>query len=462
MTIQFGGLATGMDTNSIIDKLMDVERMPIANLEADKTWMNNRLAAFTELDGDLHSFLDSIKDLGKADTLQKRSVSLSSKDYLSASVSSEALPGTSYQIEVQSLAQVQKSVSQGGFSAKDTNSFHTGTISITVGDTSHSIEITEDNNSLEGIMQAINDADIGVKAGIINDGSDAPYRLILTGENVATNFSLDDSGLTDGTGTDTLGVFEGPGGTTNPPIQEATRAHVVVDGIDIYSDSNTLTEAIPGVTLDLVQAKTGETTSLNVSLDKGAIESTIEKFTDGYNKVVSFITSQSVIDGEGGGVLSGDSGINSLKRHLQNMLTTPFENSGVFTTLSQLGFETQKDGTLTVNSETLSKAVNENLDSVTTLLAGEDGQDGLAKQFQDYLESMTSSTTGMLQGRTTSIESSIKRMDNRIETMETRLAKREKTLRSQFTAMEQLVSSMNAQSSFLDQQMASISNMMNR
>ena len=462
MAIQFGGLATGMDTNSIINKLMSLERMPIANIEADKKWMNNRLSAFTKLDDNLHSFLDSIKNLGKADTLQKRSVNLSTEDYMSASVSSEALPGTSYQIEVQSLAQVQKSVSQGGFSAKDTNTFHTGTISIMVGTESHDIEITEDNNSLEGIMQAINDADIGVKAGIINDGSDNPYRLVLTGQNVATDFSLDDSGLTGGTGTDTLGVFEGPGGTTNPPVQEATRAHVVVDGVDIYSDSNTLTEAIPGVTLDLVQAKTGETTSLSVSLDKEAIKSTIEKFADGYNKVVSFVTGQSVIDGKGGGVLSGDSGINSLKRHLQNMLTTPFDNSGVFTSLSQLGFETQKDGTLTVNSETLSKAVDENLDSVTTLLAGEDGKDGLATQFQDYLESMTSSTTGMLQGRKTSINSSIKRMDNRIETMEARLVQREKTLRAQFNAMETLVSGMNAQSSFLGQQMAAISNMMNR
>ncbi len=459
MVIQFGGLATGMDTNSIIDSLMSIEREPINNLEADKKWMNNRLTAFTNLDGKLHSFLDSIKDLGKADTLEKRSVNLSSKEYLQASVSSEALPGTSYQIEVQSLAQVQKSVSQGGFTSRESNSFKTGTISITVGGEEHSIEITDENNSLEGIMQAINDADIGVKAGIINDGTDEPYRLVLTGEKVATDFSLDDSGLTEGDGTDTLGVFEGSGGTTNPPIQNAERAHIIVDGIDIYSDSNTLTEAIPGVTLDLVQAKAGETTSLNISLDKSSIKSTIEKFADGYNEVVSFITGQSVIDGEGGGVLAGDSGINSMKRHLQNMLTTPFSNSGGLTTLSQLGFETQKDGTLTVNDEVLSKAINENLDSVTTLLAGEDGNDGLATQFQDYLESMTNSTTGMLQGRKTSINSSIKRMDNRIESMEARLVQREKTLRSQFTSMETLVSSLNAQSSYLSQQMSSISNM---
>ncbi len=461
MAIQFGGLATGMDTNAIIDQLMNIERLPIARLESDKSWLNNRLSAFTELDSKLSGFLDSIKNLGDADTLQKRSGNLSSEDYLKATVSSEAMLGTNYQIEVQSLAQVQKSVSQSGFSSKESSSFDTGTISITVGTTSHSIDITSENNSLEGIMEAINDAEIGVKAAIINDGSTDPYRLVLTGENVATDFSLDDTGLNSGTGTDVLGLFEGPGGLTNPPVQDASRAHLFIDGIEIYGDSNTLTEAIPGVTLDLVQAEIGETTNLSISLNKTAIKSTIQEFAKGYNEVVGFITGQSVIDGEGGGVLSGDSGINSIKRHLQNMLTTPYKNTGVFSSLSQLGFETQKDGTLTVNDAVLSAAVDDNLESVVSLLSGEEGEDGLAKQFQDYLDSMTSSTTGMLQGRRTSINNNIDRIDTRIESIEIRLEQREKTMRARYSAMEELVSVFNAQSSYLTQQMSAITNIMN-
>ena len=63
MTIQFGGLATGLDTSSIIDQLMNIERQPLARLEADKTSLNNRLKAFTELDTRLKSFSDTIKDL---------------------------------------------------------------------------------------------------------------------------------------------------------------------------------------------------------------------------------------------------------------------------------------------------------------------------------------------------------------------------------------------------------------
>ncbi len=462
MTIQFGGLATGLDTGNIIEQLMNLERKPIVRLETDKTWLNNRLSAFTELDKRLKSFADAIKNLNYRDTLLQRSVKQSSEEFLSATASREALPGTSYQVEVVSLAQVQKSVAQTGVTSKTSSTLGTGTLNLTVDGVDRSIEITASNNSLEGIMQAINKADLGVSAAIINDGSATPYRLVLTGANVGKTFSMDSSGLTGST--DTLGQFnvdDGTGTITNPPVQAATKAHIRVDTIDIYSDSNTLTEAIPGMTLDLLQAKEGTTTSLNIAIDKGAIQSTIEAFAKGYNEVVSFITGQSKINGEGGGVLGGDASINAIKRRLQSMLTQPFKNSGVFTTMSQLGFETQKDGTLVVNDKTLSAAITNNLDSVVSLLAGEEGSKGLGIQFKDYLYEMTNSGTGMLRGHKESIDSNLKRIDTKISAAEARLEQRQKTLEAQFSAMETLVSGLNAQSTYLSQQMESISNMMN-
>ncbi len=447
MTISFGGLATGLDTNGIIDAIMAVERQPLARLETDKTWLNNRLSAFTELDSKLNTFLDSITDLGDPEVLAKRSVSLSSSDYFSATVSSEALAGTSYQVEVLSIAQVQKTVSDAGFADKTSNTFGTGTLNLTVGTTTTGIDITTENNSLEGIMQAINDAGLGVTASIINDGTASPYRLMLTGEDVGTSFSLDTTGLTGGT--DSLGTFT--------DTQTATQAHIQVDGIDIYSDNNTISEAIPGVTLDLTQTSTGTTTRVDVELNKTSIQSTIEEFAKGYNEVVQFITGQSTMGDTEAGVLAGDAGINSIKRHLQNMLTDPYSNSGVFSTLSELGFETQKDGTIVVNSEKLGDAIDNNLDSVVSLLAGDDGQSGLASEFQDYLESMTDSTDGMLAGRRESINNNIKQIDAQIERTEARLAKREETLRAQYLAMEQLVSQWNSTGDYLMQQLDSIS-----
>ena len=449
MTIQFGGLATGLDTSSIIDQLMELERRPLSLLEKDKTWLNSRLQAFTELDTKLKSFADGIRELGDANTLLQRSIRQSSDALLTARVDSNAQAGASYQVEVVSLAQVQKSVSAGVASKTDAV-FGTGTLSLTLDGTPHTIDIGDGQNSLTGIMNAINTADLGVRASIINDGSATPFRLVLTGNDPAKSFTLDATGLTGGTVALDLGA----------PVQQATRAHIRVDTIDIYSDSNTLTEAIPGVTLDLTRAEVGTLTSLNVGIDRDSIKATIEAFAKGYNEVVGFITSQSAMNGAKGGVLGGDSGIGTIKRRLQTMLTQPLGNSGVFTALSQLGFETRKDGTLKVNEKTLNAAIDGNLDSVVSLLAGENGLDGIAGQFQDYLGSLTDSVSGLLKGRKDSIDSNLRRLDTRITSMEMRLEKRQQMLERQFSAMESLISGLNAQSSYLSQQMTAITNMM--
>lgn len=449
MAISFGGLATGLDTNSIVEQLMNAERAPLVRLEADKTWMNNRLAAFTELDTRLKSFLTSIDNLGSKEELQQQRITSDSSDFLTASISDEALLDTSYQVEVLSLAQVEKNYSDTGFNSKTDETFGAGTITINVDGTDHEIAIVSgENNSLEGMMKAINDADIGISAAIVNDGDATnPYRLTLTGDTVGQAISISDDTVNLGTFTES---------------QAATQAHVKVDGLDVYSNSNTIEEAIPGVTLNLVKAELGETTKISIALDNSSIKGKISAFATGYNDVVSFITGQSTYGGTDGGVLGGDSGINAMKRHLQDWLTTQSSNTGSFSSMSQLGLETQKDGTIMVNDEVLSAAIDSDLDSVVSLLAGPNGDDGLAKTFQDYLESQTSSTVGMLAGRETNITSGLSRIDDRIEQMEKRLEKREETMRSQFNAMELLVSSMNAQSDYMTQALSGLENLWKR
>jgi flagellar hook-associated protein 2 len=449
MTIQFGGLATGLETNTIIKQLMELERTPITRLETDQTWLNNRLDAFKELDTKLKSFSDKIKNLNFSSTLLQRSVKQSSSEYLSASVNSKAITGASYQVEVKSLAQVQKSVSANGYANKTSAVFGTGTLKLTTGTSSKNITIDGTNNSLEGIAKAINQADIGVSAAIINTGSATePYRLSLTGKDVATTFSLDASGLS------------GTPLALDDPVQEASTAKILVDTIPIESTSNTLTEAIPGVTLDLLRAEVGKTTTLNISVDKESIKSSITAFAEGYNEVMSFITSQSSVDGSEAGVLGGDASINAVKRRLQNMLTESTANSGIFKTMSQLGFETQKDGTLNVNNTTLSNAINNNLDDLATMLAGEDGVTGVATKFKNYLYEMTNSGTGLLKIKKDSIDSSLGKINTKITAIEARLEQRQKNLESQFSAMETLVSGLNSQSTYLTQQMDILSNMM--
>jgi flagellar hook-associated protein 2 len=536
MAISFSGLATGLDTGSIVEQLMAAERAPITSLQSDRTWLLSRQQGYKTFDSKLNSFLSGIQKLGSSDDLQQKTASVSRDDFLSASVGVDALPGTSYQIEVVSLAQVQKGVSQG-YQDKEAASFGMGSLTLNVGDDVTTIAIDETNNSLQGIMEAINAADSGVTASIINDGTDSPYRLVLTGADVATSFSLEsdlpqfngdvttlttggyadaeaalfgggtlslstgfdiaitansslnairdainaESALTgvsatvedDGSGGYKLSLAGGDivstdlsGGDGADPFsmattQDATQAHIRVDNIDIYSTSNTLSEAVPGVTLDLLSAEEGTTTNLTVDLNEDAIKAQIKSFVTGYNDVVSFVTSQSSINGSDGGILSGDSGLSMVKRRLQNMLTQQMSNSGTFTALSQLGLQTQRNGTLELDDDILTDAIQNDLSSVEKLLVGENGSDGIAVVFQNYLEDITDSSDGLLASNQERTETSIRRIDTRIGQIESRLDHKEETMLAQFNAMELLVSGMNSQSSFLTSQLTALENLWN-
>lgn len=446
MGISFSGLATGLDTTKLVEQLMEQERRPLTQLKNDKTYFNSRLAALGQFEGRMVNLRTRIETLDSAEELQVKQATLSSEDFFSATTDSSALPG-SYQVEVVAMAQVQKSVSQG-VADKTAHNFGQGTLTLATGDNDPvEIAIDGENNSLTGIMTAINQADTGVTASIINDGTDTPYRLVLTGQDVASDFTLT---CDLAAGTD----YDAPALTTT---QAAQQAHIRVDGIDIYSDTNTLTEAIPGISLDLNQAEPDTLTSLTVQHNEAAIKDQVKSFVSGYNDIMSFISKQAKSEGGDAGILAGDSGLNSIKRRLQGLLTTPVDGS--ITSLSQLGLETQKDGTLQIDDETLTKVIQTDLPGMTKLLAGDEDTKGIATQFKDYLDGVTDDIDGFYAGRKESIERNIKQIDTSIERFEARMDKREETLYAQFNALEQLVSVMNAQSDYIGKQMTALENL---
>ncbi len=442
MAITFGGLATGLDTTAIIDALMEIERQPITRLETDKSYFNSRLDVFKNLDSLFAALQTKAEAIDTAAEIDSPGISQSSDLYFSATGTTTAGLG-SYQVEVIALAQVQKDVS-AGYADKTTSTFGTGTMTLTVDGTPTGITIDGTNNSLEGIAEAINTADLGVTATIINDGTASPYRLVLSGDSAATTFSLDASALTGGT-------------DANPTMsntQAAQQAHIQVDNIDIYSNNNTISDAIPGVTLDLLKADAAVATTLAVSVDQDATKGKIQEFVDAYNAIVNYIADQKDAD------WGNDAAFRSAKRGLQSLVTASIAGlSGTYSSLAELGFETQTDGTILLDSTTLSNAMETDYDGLVAVFAGETGIDGISKQFADYLTGLTDSSEGVYASKKTSTESTISRIDDRIDRLEARLEIREKTLRSQFSAMEELVSAMNSQSTFLTQQMASIANM---
>ncbi|RLB70153.1 MAG: hypothetical protein DRH07_09205 [Deltaproteobacteria bacterium] len=437
MSITFGGLATGIDTESIITELMKIERFPIDRLKKDQAYYNNRLDAFSQLDGKLKGFLEKAEAIDTRAELSSPSVKSSSEDYVSVTADSKAQLG-SYQLTVVDLAQQQKDVSQG-YVDKGASTFGTGSLNLTIAGVANTITIDATNNSLEGIAQAINDAELGIGATVINDGTDTPYRLVLTGESVSSAFSLDASGLSGGT-------------DVNPTMnntQIAQQAHFLLDGIDIYSDTNTVNSSVPGLSIELLKADAQSTTTLNVSSDDEATTDKIKEFVTSYNEVITFITDQK---SAGWG---NDSAFRSIKRGLQNLLVSQ-QGDGAYTSLSQIGFETQRDGTITLNSSSLSSALANDYDAVIGLFSGDNSFEGISSKFATYLDTMTDSIDGLYAGRKVTTDSNTRRIEQRIINMEARLEQKEKTLRAQFSAMEDLVSGLNAQGGYLLQQLASM------
>jgi len=437
MSINFGGLATGIDTESIVSELMKIERSPIDRLEKDRTFYKSRLDAFSKLDEKLKSLLEKAQAIDSALELNSPAVRSNSEEFFTATAGGSAQLGT-YQVTVVALAQQQKDVSQG-YVDKTAASFGTGNLNLTVGGTPNSITIDSSNNSLEGIAKAINDANLGVSAAIINDGTATPYRLVLTGDSVANSFSLDSAGLSGGSETSPA--------MTN--TQVAQQAHAILDGIDIYSDSNSVDSSIPGLSIELLKADSAVATTLNVTSDKDATKGKIKEFVDAYNGIISFIAEQKTAD------WGNDPVFRSVKRRLQSFLVTQ-QGSGTFSSLARLGFETQRDGKILLNNSTLTSALSDDYQGVIKLFAGDGLYDGIGTTFANYLKDITDFSDGFYVSKKQGTDSTLRRIDLRITSLESRMEQKEKSLRAQFTAMENLVSGLNAQGGYLLQQLANM------
>lgn len=474
MAITFSGLATGLDTDSIVTDLMAVERAPIDRLEAKKTAAADRLKAFKQFNTRLDALKSAVSGMSITSALRSTTASLSSEDAFTATTSSGALG--SYNISVAQLSQVQKTITDPFASATE-SILGTGTFTVNGTD----INVTADNNSLKGLAESINELSdtTGVKASIINNGASG-YHLVLTGQDASTSFDVS-STLEDATADLIDFNFS--------EVQPAQEAVVFIDGIKVVSQTNTISDAITGVTLNLnsVSATTYSgtpevdvdpadwadppvyaTDKMDIVAETGAMKEKITTFVTAYNDIMEWIlsgydefggTSDAVSETDTenetllGSTLRGDATINSMKRQLQNMLTGPVNNSGTFKILSEIGISTNLDGTLNQDNTKLDAALADNYDDMVYLLSGDDNTAGVMKGFNSLLLNMTSSSSGMYAAQKTSYTSTAKMIDTQLELMEVRMTKREALMRSQFSAMETLVSTLNATGDFLTQQL---------
>lgn len=390
MAISSLGVGSGLDVSSIISGLMQVERQPLTNLQSQKTTYQSKISAFGTVKSALTSFQTSVSALSSASKFNAQKATSSDETILKAKTDGTTTVG-SFDITVSQLAKSQK-LASSGFASSDTV-VGTGTLTISYGTyasggntfTANSdksdltITIDSSNNTLEGIRDAINDANGDVTATIVNNGTTS--QLVLTskdsGEINTLKITVDDDDATD---TDTSGLSQlayDPtaavgSGENMSEIQAAKNALLNIDGIDIVKYSNTVDDAVEGLTLTLLKTTgSGESVSLDIESDEDTIKASIQAFVDAYNKLNSTfkdLTKYNETDKTKNGKLIGDATLRTISYQIKSTLTDSI-GSGNLTTLSDVGVSFDDSGNLVLDSTKLSDAIDSDFSEIAKLFS---------------------------------------------------------------------------------------------
>lgn len=362
-SLSIGGLISGIDTNTLLDQLYAVAQAPIRRLESRKQGLNAKSAAWSQFEALALTFRGLAVQLATPTGFRLYSATVSHGELVSASLGSNATPGT-YTFTIQALAQTHQLVAQG-YADTDETSVGTGTVTIAVGG-GEDVVVDVADLTLAELRDAINKAEAGVQAAIINDGSGAsPYRLVLTSKT---------SGL-DGE----MAVTVDLAGGTAPSFSEMEAAQDAqvqlgsgAGAVTISSGSNTISGAIEGVTLNLLAVDAATPVMLTVSRDTAAVQGRIEAFVAAYNEAVDFFAAQFDFDPDTGwaGVLFGDYRLEGLQHDLARSVGNAIVGAmGGFASLSQIGIRVQANGRLMVESSTLASALSGSFDDVVGVFA---------------------------------------------------------------------------------------------
>ncbi len=447
-TLTSSGLGSGLDIKSIVEQLVAAERAPQANrLTKRESTANEELSALGRFKSALAGFKDSLGKLTDAATFQGRTVKVGDDKVLTAAANATSLPGD-YSVEVINLAAAQRLRSIGFGDV--TTAIGTGTLAITVNGQTANIVIDPAASSLNDIRDAINGSadNPGVRATIVKASDGAHLILSATETGAAKAITVAVSGGDGG-----LAPFAyAPGAPSNPllQLQAAADANVVIDGFPVSSSGNTISEAIDGLTINLVSAKPGTTVNVSVDYNPEGAKSSVAGFVTAYNKLIDTVTelTRYNADTRDAAPLLGDATVRGIRDQLRREISQSL-GSGAFTSLAAIGVTTQTTGKLAVDATKLGNAIDTDFDAVGAVFAG---TTGLATRL-DTITGATLSSGSTISTREASLKSTLKIITTQRETLDDRLEKVRSRLLDQFNAMDRLLSQLKNTSAFLSQQL---------
>lgn len=376
MSVSSVGIGSGVLTSDLIDRLVAAEREPTEKrLKAKTDEVTTELSVFGQIQSAVTDFRLASRPLSSSDLFQTLGFS-SSNSAVSGQVSSDAQTG-SYTLEVSELAKAQ-SLTSGVIANADNTELGAGSLTLSLGSKSTTLNLDASNNSLKGIAAAINkQTDVAVSASVVNVGGG--FRLVLTGDETGAANTIDitvndsDGNNTDGTGLSQLAYTTGANNLTQ--TQAATDAVFKFNGLDITRSTNSFDDVIEGVSFTLSGTNAGSPATIKVERNTDVVVEKVQEFIDKFNaleKVISDNTNFNPDNPAASGLLLGDTATRNIINSVRDVMgrgVTGLENASV-RGLAELGVKTNKDtGQLEFNSSILVEKLKADPQSVTGIFA---------------------------------------------------------------------------------------------
>lgn len=453
--ISFGGLGNGLDFGQVVDQLVKVARLPVDRLTEKKATLNSKSTDYATLSTKLIMLQSAADKLRLAASYDRSATSVSDGTKLSATGSSTASPGT-YSLQITALAQAHQVVSKAAKTVSATTTDivagASGTFTFTVGSGAAQTVTLSATATLDDLKTAINDLGAGVTASIINTGSDATpaYRLVLTSTSTGAS-----NGVTVSADNTILDFANSSGTGGVDTLQAAQDATVVVGSsatVTLTRSSNTITDAIPGVTLTLTGTTSGTSTvQVNVTRDVSAVKANITALATAYNDVVKFINERNTYDtaAKKGGLFFNEPTVKTILSKIRTALSSTVSGASTLTTTGEIGFKTERDGTITVDAAKLDTLLSSSYTAVKNLFIKQTGITGVAQLISDAVDALDDVSDGTVTLRKSGLTSQIDRLTDEITKKEDAIAEYETRLKAKYAALDGLLRQLQGQSNYL-------------
>ncbi len=442
MPIRMLGMASGMPPN-IVEQIMDAERIPIKQMESKKGMEDEKLKLIADLETKVGEITKSLGELTSTRGFTNTKLISGNQAVIDGVVDPEKAMTGDWQVEVVRLANKPGAMSNG-FPDKDKTQVGVGYLRFDTPEGRKDVYVGANNSTLEGVANAVNASNLGLRASVINDRKDpaSPFRLLVTG-------------LT--TGNDNQVVFptiymlDGDQDVYFEDSKPAQNAIVKLDGFELEVPDNQLKDIIPGVVLDLKQAAPGQPVRVAVKEDLEAIAGKIKLFVDAYNGALGFIQAQHKLSkGKDGkerlGPMGGDGMLRSIESNLRRVILNP--QLGVDSSIqrvNELGIEFNRNGTLNFSQDKFNKKLSGGPKEVSNFFRGDGFRVGFVPTVKREIGGLLDNFTGPIGTRKKGIQSRIDLLDKRIDMKEKQLEKKEDQLRRKFSDLETKMSAIQAQ-----------------